>query len=147
MEIEEFLALLDRLQPDSQPHWGVMGPQHMVEHLTQSVMISRGMPEIQVYNPEELAEKFKAALIYSDRPLSRGIKNPALPEQPSPLRHGQLNEAKEELHREWDHFKEYFRLNPQAKHNHPRLGKLTHEEWAVFHRKHFAHHLAQFGLL
>ena len=146
-EVEELIPWLHQLDPATQPLWGTMTAQHMVEHLTASVKISVGMPEIQVHNTQELAEKFKAALIHTDRPLSRGIKNPALPEHPLPLRHAKLSDAVEELQQEWNRFKEYYQANPQAQHNHPRLGKLSHAEWVIFHGKHFSHHLEQFGLV
>jgi hypothetical protein len=143
---KELLNRLSDLQPSAVPLWGVMTAQHMVEHLADSLKMSTGRPEIILYSTPEQAGRMKMIIIYSDRQLSKGIKNPAMPENPLPLRHVSMSDALQELAGEWNNFNDHYLRDLFAKHTHPRFGKLDHKEWMIFHQKHFLHHLAQFGL-
>ena len=41
----------------------------------------------------------------------------------------------------------FFENNPGAIPVNVTFGELNKEEWIVFHKKHFTHHLSQFGLM
>jgi hypothetical protein len=140
--------LLEKLLPDTKALFGLMTPQHMVEHLAFAVRFSNGKIPQQLYFPKEKAEKVKMFSIDNDNVLPMGFKNPILPSDTLlPLEHPNLQSAIESLNAELTDFDFYFKSNPDSKPVNPVMGELTQQEWTIFHNKHFTHHFKQFGLL
>jgi len=147
MIFSEFTDQLENLSIESKPHWGIMTPQHMVEHLTQAVELSNGKFLItDCMNPPEKLPTLKRILM-SSRPLPKGFVNTVIGAELKPLSKKNLDSAKKELFIQLINFIEYFTKNPEAKPSNPTFGPLSKEEWIVFHKKHFTHHLTQFGLI
>lgn len=139
---------LEALTPETPAKFGIMTPQHMVEHLILLMKISTGKIKIPLSGSEESAEKFKYQLIYTDMEFPKGVKAKGIPEDnPLPLRYENLETAVDKLTSEIDEFHSYFKANAEQKTLHPVLNWLNYEEWKVFHTKHFAHHFRQFGLI
>ena len=125
-----------------------MKAQNMVEHLATTLQFTNGKKERGQSATEDEASKAKQVLIYTDAELPMGLKTPLLPaEGPIPFEFSSLDEAKQNLNKELDDFEKYHSDNPDAVFIQPRLGKLDHKEWIIFHNKHFTHHFKQFGLL
>jgi hypothetical protein len=143
----ELNALLNRLAEDGEALWGVMRPQNMIEHLATTLAFSNGKTALAQRFSDEEAAAAKAAFIYTDAELPRGLKTPLLGDGAAPFVYGSMEEAKEVLNRELDAFEHYFSANPGITVVHPRLGRLDYSEWIVFHNKHFTHHFKQFGLV
>lgn len=144
---QQILTLLSSLKPNKQPIFGIMTPQHMIEHLAQVLRLSSGKGEQKLFVPEEKAEKIRAIFIHGSRDLPIGFKTPFLPiDELLPLQFSDLDDAIQNLLNETDNFYEYFRLNPEAISLHPTMGALNHSQWIIFHNKHFAHHFKQFEL-
>jgi hypothetical protein len=144
---QEILDALNRLSPDTLPAFGMMTPQHMVEHLSQAISISNGDRTIRLMVDEDRAAKQKRIMIYSDRPFPMGMQAPAMEGKLAKLRFDSLDEAKEELIRHMNMFDTWHRINPDAGCIHPFLGLLNHQEWVKFHSKHMTHHFKQFNLV
>lgn len=144
----ELNSLLNNLTENTQPKWGSMKPQNMVEHLATVLQYTNGKKEIAQRTTEEEGLKLKQGLIYTDAELPMGLKTPLLPaEGPIPFEFSSLAEAKENLNKELDAFETYHANHPDALFVQPRLGKLNYKEWIIFHNKHFTHHFKQFGLV
>lgn len=124
----------------------MMTPQHMIEHLILTVKISNGRIKIPEFTPNEKLLLQKKALIYTEIPFPEGIKAPGLIDQLMDLRFPSLVDAKDELIKSINAFNNFFMQNPKATPVHPRFGKLSHNEWIIFHKKHMDHHLGQFGV-
>ncbi len=138
---------LAKLTSETKQLWGKMSAQHMVEHLAFSLQVSDGkLPQI-LHNTEELAEKIKQKLIYTDVELPEGVKSPVLGDEPPAYVHSDLKTAIEKLGEELDYFDKYYQENPNAKHVQPRMGLFNHHEWTTLNNKHFTHHFKQFGLM
>ncbi|MES2764739.1 MAG: DUF1569 domain-containing protein [Bacteroidota bacterium] len=135
-----------KLMPETQPLWGIMTPQHMLEHISIVLKISNGKLRVPVAVSEEEVELRKKFLM-SDRMFEKNIKNPVLGEGLPKLRNANLDEAREKFLKEVDDFYEFFKNDPDAKPIHPLFGELYKSEWERFHLKHFTHHFSQFGLL
>lgn len=146
MDKELIFSRLTNLSEDSQREFGIMTPQHMVEHLILTVKLSYGRIKIPEFEPNEKQLMQKQALIYSDISFPRGIRAPGIGDQLLDLRFSDLDIAKLELLKSLDDYSTYFTSNPEANTVHPRFGKLTHHEWELFHKKHFEHHFGQFGI-
>jgi hypothetical protein len=145
---QELNTLLDNLTENTQPKWGQMKPQNMIEHLAKVLQYTNGKKEIAQRTTEEEGLKAKQFLIYTDAELPMSLKTPLLPEDgPILFEFSSLDEAKENLNKELDDFETYHANHPDALFIQPRLGKLNHREWIVFHNKHFTHHFKQFGLI
>lgn len=144
---EQVQTQLASISPDLKPLWGIMTPQHMVEHLILSIQISTGKGPQKLYSEERMANIIKQKVIYTETELGQGIQNPILGDQLSALVHANMHEAIAELINEIQYFEDYYKNNPDATHMQPRMGLLNHDEWVVLHDKHFKHHFKQFGLL
>jgi len=145
----ELNSFLDNLTEDTEPKWGQMKAQNMVEHLAKVLQYTNGKKEIAQRTTEEEGLKAKQFLIYTDAEMPMGLKSPLLPsgEGPIPFEFTSLEEAKENLNKELNDFETYHANNPDALFVQPRLGKLNYKEWIIFHNKHFTHHFKQFGLI
>lgn len=144
----ELNSLLNNLTENTQPKWGQMKPQNMVEHLAMVLQHTNGKKEAPQRVTDEEALKAKQFLIYTDAEMSKGLKTPLLPAEGSiPFEFSSLDEAKRNLNKEIDDFEIFHANHPDALFVQPRLGKLNYKEWVIFHNKHFTHHFKQFGLI
>lgn len=143
----EFNNLLSLLNEESQPIWGVMKPQNMIEHLALVIEYTNGKRTVAQRTSIEEGNAIKQSIIYSDKEIPQGLKSPLAGEGADPFRFSTLDEAKKNLNEQLDDFEAYFKNNPAATPIQPRLGALNHDEWVIFHNKHFTHHFKQFGLL
>jgi hypothetical protein len=145
---QELNSILKQLNEDTKPRWGSLKAQNMIEHLATVLQYTNGKKQIAQRTTEEEGRKAKEAFIYSDVPMSMGLKSPLLPaEGPVPFEFDNLEEAKKELIKQLDDFEAFHAEHPDALFVQPRLGKLNYKEWIVFHNKHFTHHFKQFGLV
>ncbi|MDA0315766.1 MAG: DUF1569 domain-containing protein [Bacteroidetes bacterium] len=136
---------LQHLGLQSQARFGILTPQHMVEHLILTLKMSSGRIPIPEIVPNEKQLSQKQALLFTDIPFPLGIKIPGLPNTLLELRFADLETAKSALIASWDAYQLVFKENPSLLTPHPRFGLLNHEEWERFHAKHLDHHLGQFG--
>ncbi len=144
--LNQFLKQIEVLKKDDKALWGKMTPQHMVEHLILAVKMSNGKLNLECFNPPEKIPALKRFLM-SSRPLPKLFINPVIGAELFPLENSSLGEAKEKLKEEIDNYNSFFQNNTNAKTMNVTFGELNKEEWDVFHKKHFEHHLSQFGLL
>ena len=144
--LNQYCSKLSLLNKDAKALWGKMYPQHMVEHLILAVQMSNGKLKLECYYPPEKIPSLKRFLM-SSRPMPKLFVNPVIGRDLRPLEYSSLEEAVEKLNNEIDDYVLFFENNPTAKPVHVTFGELNKEEWNVFHKKHFTHHLSQFGLL
>lgn len=143
---KEAPLLLDQLTVDTQPLWGLMTPQHMVEHLIVTYKMAIGRIKIPLAISTEKAEQNKAYLT-ADSPMRRSVPSPSGNNNLQPLRSASLGEAIEKLRHEIQKFGEFIDANPSHKALHPYGGDFNADEWMLFTRKHMKHHFIQFGLI
>ena len=140
-------AFLNKLTEDTKAQWGIMSPQHMVEHLAYVFDIATEKIEVPIHTPEEHLEKYQDSL-YNYRPMPVEYKHPLLKQDKTEdLRYENLAEAKAALLEAWDNFEAYFKENPGISTNHVTFGKLDKDLWDLMNRKHLNHHFKQFGLI
>ncbi len=138
---------LENLKPDAVPVFGKLSPQHMVEHLSGTIMLSNGnCPEKLCVSREEAAE-LKASIIHSEKDFPMELKAPLMGDEPPELFSPDLQVAIAQLKTELDAFDKYFAENGESKPMNPITGELDKEEWIAFHNKHFTHHFKQYNLL
>lgn len=137
---------LEKLTEETKPKWGKMSPQHVLEHMGNTLVIASSNKELPVVTP---ADKIPAYLEFlkTDKPFTHNIPNPFVGTEPPALRFPDLATAKTKLLAALENFHKFFRENPEATSVHPFFGPLNYEQWQLFQRKHFRHHFEQFGLL
>lgn len=138
--------MLENLSAGAEPLWGKMTPQHMVEHLILTMKCSNGKLEINCQTEEEKLLVLKRFLM-SGRPLPKNFVNPVIGPDLQPLEFGNIEDAVKKLRNEISDYFLFFEKYPLAAPVNPTFGKLNRDEWDVFHKKHFSHHLEQFGLI
>lgn len=137
-------ARILKLTAETDPLWGQMTAQHMLEHLIVVTKLSYGAIPGKVLTPESEWATRKVFL-NNEAPFPRNFQNPALPKEPRPLHYPTFEVAQQKLLGELDRFEAYWRENREQELPHPIFGPLNEKEWRQFHRKHYSHHLAQFG--
>jgi len=141
------MGILGGLTEKSEAKWGLMSPQHMVEHLIFHFQTAMGQIETAVTTPEEKLEKWQESL-WNYIAMPENYKHPKLdPEAPMPLVFGSLKEAKAVLENAFDDYLAYFKADPDIKNANAVFGLLDKTHWDLLGRKHLDHHLRQFGLV
>lgn len=146
METEQIENRIGELTAETKAQFGIMLPQHMIEHLSITLKVSFNKIKLPEFNPSEKQISQKMVLIHSEIEFPKGIRAPGLDGNLLPLKFSDLKSAKTDLMKSLVEFNTYFLSDPDAKTIHPRFGMLSHEEWEIFHQKHFEHHLKQFGI-
>ncbi len=135
------------LTESTQPKWGKMTAQHMVEHLEYFFQVAQGKMAFKSYTPEKYLEKLQDSL-YNYRFLIKNYDHPALRKgELEDLRYDSLEEAKSALLTAIDEVDAFFKANPKATVPNSVFGDLDVYMWELYNRKHFHHHFEQFGLI
>ncbi|MBT3621703.1 MAG: DUF1569 domain-containing protein [Flavobacteriales bacterium] len=137
---------LEKLKADNKAEWGTMTPKQMIIHLIQSSkMMHLGTTKLII--KDKHIEK-AIAFLYTDKPINRGI------EIPKDIGYNfedgiteDVEQLKEELLESSNAMLIFLSENTDFKSIHPFFGELTAEQWLLFQKKHFTHHLSQFNLL
>lgn len=144
----ELPELLEKLPADRAPKWGQMTAQHMVEHISGTMLISNGRLAWPHPGGTEWGLANRARLLapgFEDYP--KNLRVPGVPETPAALRFPDLETAKGKFLGEIARFFTFFNENPEARPVHPLFGEMNFEEWKTVHSVHFKHHFRQFGLI
>ena len=135
--------LLHELKPKAKPLWGKMTPQQMVEHLVESVEYTNGKYTCECDLPPDEARKLMETNVYSDTEIRRNVILGTLPDH---YRFGNLKDAVKQLMAELETFDRYYN-EPGITAIHAGFGPMNHQDWLLWHGKHFTHHFKQFGLV
>jgi hypothetical protein len=144
VRLESMLSFLNQLDKNTQPKWGEMNAQRMVEHLTDALQMAMGKVPVTLMIPEDKVEKL-VAFLDTDKPMARNIEVPFAKKE-TPLRNEEIELAIDEFVDSWLAFEEKFTNDLSLKTIHPFYGSLNHDQWMKLHTKHFTHHMQQFGL-
>ena len=142
----EFITHLKKLSGNEKGNWGVLSPQGMIEHMSDSISIASEKNKFPLQTPKELVSRSKAFAM-SDKEFKPGTKNSLMSEEAAPLRHANIAEAISELENCIQEFIQHFSTNPEKTVQNPFFGDLNFEEWLTLLAKHARHHLRQFNLL
>ncbi|MEO0468106.1 MAG: phenylacetic acid degradation bifunctional protein PaaZ [Bacteroidota bacterium] len=143
---ENVVKGLQALTENTPAKWGIMSPQHMVEHLNMHLNIALGKVHTKLRIPEEKVERYQESL-YNYRKMPQNFQHPDLRKgKTEDLEFENLNAAKEALMATYDAYIAHFKVNPEATALNPMFGELDFTHWQLMNRKHFDHHFTQFGL-
>ena len=139
---------LSKLDENSKPSWGIMTPQHMVEHLEYTYRIaSSEIQDFEIATPENHIEKVQESL-YNYKSMPVDFNFPLHEKgQLEVLKHETLSMAKTKLLEARNAYLDFYKENPKAIVKNVVFGHLEKYEWYLLERKHLNHHFKQFGLL
>lgn len=142
----DYIPLLKKLRGDEKGSWGVLSPQGMIEHMTDSFGIAWGRIRQPLHTSEAMLPRFREFAL-SDKEFKRGTKNAYMEETPPALRKASVAEAIAELEEEIGRFVNYYHKDPDAIVLNPFFGDFNYKEWLHLLHKHAIHHLRQFNLI
>jgi len=142
---QEYIPLLKKLNGNEKGNWGVLSPQGMIEHMTDSIGIAWKRVEHPLQTPETILEKVRSFAL-SDKEFKPGTKNSLMTEEAAPLRNFSIEAAITEIDNEIKSFLEFYKKNPNAVVTNPFFGDFNYEQWLHLLHKHALHHLKQFNL-
>ena len=144
-KIESCLA---KLNLESKPTWGIMTPQHMVEHLEYTYKIASGeLQNFDISTPEKYLEKTQDSL-YNYEKFPANSNFPHLKKDTlGSLIHPDLETAVAKFLQQRDRYLDFFTQNPDAVLKNLVFGELNKYQWYLLERKHLNHHFEQFNLL
>ncbi len=144
---EEIVDRINSLSRYTRAQWGLMGAQHMVEHLLTVFRISNGKLRTVLLVREETLPK-RLAFLRGKEAFAHDIRIKGIPENaPLPLRFADLETARQKLIDELYLFASRKEEIDRERPLHPVFGPLDYDDWVLFHRKHLSHHFQQFGII
>ena len=144
-KIDECLA---QLTETTKPKWGIMTPQHMIEHLEYTYKIAAGeIQDFEISTPQKILEKVKNSL-WNYRKFPKNTQFPQLEKDKlDDLKYEDLATAILKFKEQRTKYLEFFKENPDALLKNIVFGELNRYEWYLLERKHLNHHFEQFGLI
>ena len=139
---------LSKLTEETEPKWGIMTPQHMIEHLEYTYKIAAGkIQDFEISTPEKILEKVKNSL-WNYKKFPQNSQFPQLEKDTlDDLKHPDLETAIIKFKEQRDAYIEYFKVHSDATLKNMVFGELNKYDWYLLERKHLNHHFEQFGLL
>lgn len=141
-------GFLSKLTEQSKAVWGILTPQHLVEHIEKGFRIASGeIQDFEIDTPAEHLAKVQE-MVYNYKPMPKGFKHPLMEKESlDQLIHPDLASAKVKMLEAWDAYDAYFKVNPDAETQNAVFGRLDKFGWDLLNTKHFNHHFEQFGIL
>ncbi|MCX7548731.1 phenylacetic acid degradation bifunctional protein PaaZ [Xanthomarina sp. F1114] len=148
MTEEKISECLSKLKENMKPKWGIMTPQHMIEHLEYTYKIASGeIQDFEIATPEKYLEKVHASL-YNYEKFPKNSQFPQLEKDTlDDLEHPDLETAIEKFKAQRKKYIEYFKEHSEAKLRNLVFGELNKYESYLLERKHLNHHFEQFELI
>ena len=148
MTNEKVEACINKLTQDAKPKWGILTPQHLLEHLEQGYRIMSGeIQDFEIATPEKILEKVHHSL-YNYEKFPQGTAFPTMKKgELEDLIHPDFETAKTKFFEARAAYQSFFKENPEAVMKNMVFGELNRYESYLLERKHLNHHFEQFGLI
>jgi oxepin-CoA hydrolase / 3-oxo-5,6-dehydrosuberyl-CoA semialdehyde dehydrogenase len=148
MTNEKVEACINKLTQDLKPKWGILTPQHLLEHLEQGYRIMSGeIQDFEIATPEKILEKVHHSL-YNYEKFPQGTAFPTMKKgELEDLIHPDFETAKTKFFEARAAYQSFFKENPEAVMKNMVFGELNRYESYLLERKHLNHHFEQFGLI
>ena len=144
--LEDVPTYIKNLSQVQKPSFGIMTPQHMVEHLIYVTKVTTkryGEPDPKLQEHQVGMKKF----ILSDADFPKNVTPININAELKPLKYDSLEVAIDDLPKTIKKFYDFYKQNPDFKCYNPHMGELDFNLCERLHFKHYTHHLKQFGLI
>ena len=142
----DFFELLNKLNADTKPNFGLMTPQHMVEHLVMALGSATTKFEGERIKPATEQQLGMQKFIQSGSVLVHRPSDKTKVDLP-PLNHESLEKAISTIPQAVEKFYAFQANNPDYTPYASFMGEVSYEDLELFHFMHIKYHLWQFGLL
>lgn len=142
----KFPELLKKLRSETEPNFGLMTPQHMVEHLIGALGSANTKYEGERIHPATEQQLGMQKFIQSGSVLVHRPSTKTKADVP-PLNYTSLEEAISNVPEAVQKYYAFQDNNPEYKPYASFLGEVTYEDVELFHYMHIKYHLWQFSLL
>ncbi len=148
MTDDKIAEAVAKLSAETKPKWGILTPQHLLEHLEHGYRIMSGeIQDFEIATTEKYLEKVHHSL-YNYEKFPMGTNFPTMKKgELEELKYADLNTAKQKFFEARDNYKLFFKENPDAKLRNMVFGELNKYESYLLEMKHLNHHFEQFGVL
>jgi len=148
MTDEKITESLNKLTENAKPKWGILTPQHLLEHLEVGYKIMSGeMQDFDIATPEKILEKVHHSL-YNYDAFPKGSSFPTMKkDELEDLIHPNFETAKAKFLEAREAYITFFKENPEAVLKNMVFGELNKYESYLLERKHLNHHFEQFNIL
>ncbi|TQM42013.1 oxepin-CoA hydrolase/3-oxo-5,6-dehydrosuberyl-CoA semialdehyde dehydrogenase [Flavobacterium branchiophilum] len=148
MTHEKIQECLNKLTENTQPKWGSMTAQHMIEHLEFGYKIAAGIIQnFELITPNHILEKVHHTL-YNYNKMPQNFDFPlAHLSQIETVKHANLDEAKHHFWEARAAYLQFFETHPNILLKNAVFGNMNRYEWYLLDRKHLNHHFEQFDIL
>jgi hypothetical protein len=143
VQVDDLIARLRRLQPDSTRAWGTMTPHEMLCHLADSFLAMLGERPASAVDTWLSRSVVRWIALHTSLPWPKGVDT--RPEV-DPKRHGTRPlEFERDRIRVIELLRRFVQPGTQCV-AHPIFGPMTRKEWLLWGYGHVDHHLRQFRL-
>ena len=148
MTDEKVTECIHKLTENAQPNWGILTPQHLLEHLEYGYKIMSGqIQDFEIATPEKILDKVHNSL-YNYEKFPKGTAFPTMKKgEVEDLIHPDFETAKTKFFEAREAYQTFFKENPTAVLKNMVFGHLNKYESYLLERKHLNHHFEQFGIL
>jgi oxepin-CoA hydrolase/3-oxo-5,6-dehydrosuberyl-CoA semialdehyde dehydrogenase len=148
MTDEKIAECLHKLTENSTPKWGILTPQHLLEHLEHGYKIMSGeIQDFDIVTPSTILDKVHNSL-YNYEKFPLGTNFPTMKKgEVENLVHPDFDTAKAKFLEAREKYTTFFNENPDAVLKNMVFGELNKYESYLLERKHLNHHFEQFGLI
>jgi oxepin-CoA hydrolase/3-oxo-5,6-dehydrosuberyl-CoA semialdehyde dehydrogenase len=148
MTDDKIAECLNKLTENTKPSWGILTPQHLLEHLEQGYKIMSGeIQDFEIATPEKILDKVHNSLYNYDK-FPKGSAFPTMKKgELEDLLHPDFATAKAKFFEAREAYKTFFKENPEAILKNLVFGELNKYESYLLERKHLNHHFEQFNIL
>ena len=144
--VNEVPEILKKLSSDSKGNFGIMTPQHMIEHLTWVIKSSAKKFENERESPPNKRQMGFQKFIQNGAVFQHRTSDKTTDDLP-PLKYGSLEEALTHIPEAVNRFYNFWDANPDYIPYGSFMGAMPFEDLELFHYMHVRYHLWQFGLL
>jgi oxepin-CoA hydrolase/3-oxo-5,6-dehydrosuberyl-CoA semialdehyde dehydrogenase len=148
MTDEKITECLNKLTENSKPSWGILTPQHLLEHVEEGYRIMSGeIQDFEIATPEKILDKVNNSLYNYDK-FPMGTQFPTMKkDELEVLIHPDFETAKAKFFEAREQYKTFFKENPEAILKNMVFGEMNKYASYLLERKHLNHHFEQFGLI
>ena len=139
--------MLRQLSPDQEPNFGLMTPQHMVEHLVMTTKLFSRRKGDPVSNPPTPGAAGFRSFVDRGCPFEHRPKPDVTKADLPDLKFNNMDEAITELESAILAFYAFGDADPKYKGYNPRVGEYDMEELDLIIGRHAKWHAYQFGLV
>lgn len=144
--INELPKILENLSPETEGNFGLMTPQHMVEHLTWAIKTTAKKYEGERESPPNKRQLGFQKFIRNGSVLQHRPSDKTKADLP-PLKYSSLEEAISFIPESVQRFYDFWDANQDYRPYLSFMGEMPFEDLELFHYMHFRFHLWQFGLI